>query len=92
MAKRIETNRIQVFRLIAPTAREVLLVGDFTHWRERPVHMEKGADGAWTAVVGLAPGKHAYLFIVDGQWRDDPGCTQRAPNSFGGFNMVRDVA
>jgi hypothetical protein len=29
---------------------------------------------------------------VDGQWRDDPDCVLRAPNPFGGENMMRQVA
>jgi hypothetical protein len=29
---------------------------------------------------------------VDGEWRDDPDCTLRVPNPFGGHNMARKVA
>ena len=39
----------------------------------------------------LPAGKHSYLFIVDGQWCEDPECTVRVPNPFGGFDMVRQV-
>ena len=42
--------------------------------------------------VILPPGVHQYRFVVDGQWSDDPACTQRAPNPFGGENMMRRVA
>jgi hypothetical protein len=28
---------------------------------------------------------------VDGQWCEDPECTVRVPNPFGGFDMVRQV-
>jgi hypothetical protein len=34
---------------------------------------------------------HHYLFIVDGEWRDDPDCPLRVPNPHGGQNMVRQV-
>ena len=92
MAKRAETYKSQTFRITAPTAGKVLLAGDFTQWQAKAIAMKKGNDGIWTATVGLAPGPHHYLFIVDGEWRTDPDCGLRVPNPFGGFNMVRQVA
>jgi 1,4-alpha-glucan branching enzyme len=91
MAKRAQIYKSQTFRLEAPGAGKVLLVGDFTNWQQRPITMRKGEDGAWTASVGLPPGQHNYLFIVDGEWRDDPECALRVPNPFGGLNMIRQV-
>jgi len=69
----------------------VLLVGDFTHWQEKPIPMRKGADGAWSAAVDLAPGTYHYRFMVDGEWRDDPECTVRVSNPYGTENMVRQI-
>ena len=54
--------------------------------------MKKGRDGIWIASVELVPGKHNYRFIVDGDWCDDPDCTVRVRNPYGGENMVRQVA
>ncbi len=68
------------------------MVGDFTHWQERAVSMQKDAQGTWRTSVELQPGKHTYRFIVDGEWRDDPECTIRIPNAFGGYDMVREAA
>ncbi|HXE42114.1 MAG TPA: glycogen-binding domain-containing protein, partial [Candidatus Baltobacteraceae bacterium] len=68
------------------------LVGDFTQWQQRPINLQKEADGIWKATVILSPGVHQYRFVVDGQWCDDPACTQRSPNPFGGENMMRQVA
>jgi len=81
----------QMFRFKAPTAKEVLLVGDFTDWQQRAIPMRKGNDGVWTASVRLPPGTQHYLFIADGEWRDDPDCPKRVPNPYGGQNMVRQV-
>ena len=81
----------QVFAFRAPTAITVQLVGDFTHWLEQPVNLTREAGGVWRAEVKLAPGTHHYRFIVDGQWKDDPECTVRVPNPYGGDNMVRNV-
>ena len=82
----------QSFSLLAPDALIVQLVGDFTQWQERPIDLQRDADGIWRATVKLPPGEHHYRFLVDGEWRDDPECTLRAPNPFGSENMTRQVA
>ena len=95
MAKRasIKSKRSkQTFSFKAPAAISVQLVGDFTHWQEEPLSLTKDPDGVWRAAVELKPGNHHYRFLVDGQWRDDPECTLRVPNPFGGENSVRVVA
>lgn len=92
MARKALISKKQTFRYTAHDARSVLLVGDFTHWQSQPIALRKGADGIWSATVELAPGTHSYRFIVDGEWRDDPECTIRVANPYGGENMVRQVA
>jgi 1,4-alpha-glucan branching enzyme len=82
----------QAFHFKAPEAQSVLLVGDFTHWQERAISMSRGKGGIWTTSVQLEAGRHTYRFIVDGEWRDDPECTLRVPNAFGGQDMVREAA
>jgi 1,4-alpha-glucan branching enzyme len=85
-------GRTQTFSFRASDASSVQLVGDFTKWQESPISLQKGADGVWRAAVQLPSGTHHYRFLVDGEWRDDPECTLRAPNPFGGENMTRQVA
>lgn len=70
----------------------VQLVGDFTHWQEKPIQMHKDSHGVWRAKVDLSPGVHHYRFLVDGEWRDDPECSLLVPNPFGTKNAVRKVA
>ena len=82
----------QEFRITAPTALSVQLVGDFTDWRHAPVALSKGGSGVWKTTVSLAPGTYHYRFLVDGQWRDDPECTVRVPNPYGSENAVRNVS
>ncbi len=86
------SGRLQTFSFRAPDAVSVQLVGDFTQWQERPISLQKGADGVWRASAILEPGTHHYRFLVDGEWRDDPECTLRVANPFGGENMMRRVA
>lgn len=88
----ITKKKKQSFSFSAPTAMSVQLVGDFTHWQGRPINMQKAPDGTWHATIDLPPGTHHYRFLVDGQWRDDPECTVRVPNPYGGENSVRQVS
>ena len=82
----------QFFAFSAPGAVSVQLVGDFTHWQERPINLQKSADGLWRTTVELKSGTHHYRFLVDGEWRDDPECALRTQNPYGSENMMRQVA
>lgn len=84
-------GRTQTFSITAPAARNVQLVGDFTHWQQHPVNMHPEGQGIWRTTVQLAPGEHHYRFLVDGQWYDDPECHLRVPNPYGGQDAVRKV-
>lgn len=81
----------QVFSITAPAAMSVMLVGNFTHWQEKPISLTKREGGVWSVTVELPPGTHHYRFLVDGEWRDDPECTVRVPNPFGTDDAVREV-
>ncbi len=81
----------QTFSLAAPGATSVQLVGDFTHWNERPIALRKSNGGLWRATTRLETGSHPYRFLVDGEWRDDPECSLRVPNPYGGQDCVRQV-
>ena len=88
MAKSTKPIKKETFRLIAPDAKRVLLVGDFTDWQKGAISMKNGSNGLWTASVNLGPGAHSYLFIVDGEWCADPECALRVANPFGGENAI----
>lgn len=92
MAAPSKASKKQTFRFSAPDATSVLLAGDFTHWQQSPIPLKKDKAGVWTTTVELAPGKHTYRFIIDGEWRDDPECILRVPNAFGGQDMIREAA
>ena len=82
----------EIFSLTAPAAREVQLVGDFTHWTKYPLNMQKNHEGVWRLTIDLEPGAHRYRFLVDGEWQDDPQCGLRVPNPYGTQDAVRQVA
>jgi 1,4-alpha-glucan branching enzyme len=89
--KTSEKTTEQIFTITAPGASSVALVGDFTHWQEKPVAMKPVGGGQWKATVPLSPGTYHYRFLVDGEWRDDPENTVRVANPFGTQNAVCQV-
>ena len=91
MAKKHIEKKQQTFSITAPDAANVVLVGSFTHWQQKPIHLKKESGGVWRATVELPPGTHHYRFIVDGQWCDDPECTLRVGNPYGTQDSVRQV-
>jgi len=73
------------FRLDAPGAVSVRLVGDFTDW-EPVLELYEVSPGVWTAMVGITPGVHDYAFVVDdGEWVTDPLALE-VDDGFGGSN------
>ncbi len=59
------------FKLKDAAAKKVYVAGDFNGWNPTSLPMIKQGD-TWTFNVFLAPGKHRYKFIVDGEWIRDP--------------------
>lgn len=80
------------FSLVAPQAKEVFLAGEFNHWSKTATPMKKAADGRWSATVSLPPGKHAYKFIIDGEWKVDEANPEQTRDGFGGLNSLVTVA
>lgn len=61
-----------VFRLNGhQEARRVVVTGSFSDWHTRKLPMHKTPTG-WELPVYLGEGTHAYKFIVDGNWINDP--------------------
>ena len=88
MAKAKSVKQKVTFSFKAPHAQSVSIAGDFTRWQHAPVGMKKNKNGIWTTTVSLAPGAYEYRLLVDDQWCDDPACSERKPNLFGGENCV----
>ena len=80
------------FRFEAPSAKTVLLVGEFTAWEKSPIKMVKDKTGVWHGIAMLRTGRHAYRFLVDGEWHNDPAQPQRVANGFGTFNNVVEIS
>ncbi len=77
------TSMFVEFRLSAPGAHHVSLVGDFNSWKPAST-LRESAPGVWTVSVSLEPGVYNYGFMVDGSTlRLDP-LAPRVADGFGG--------
>lgn len=85
-------RRVDVtFALVAPHARQVALCGEFNLWSAEATPMRRQNGGRWEATVALAPGRHQYKFVADGQWLHDPEARDYLPNPHGSINSVIEV-
>lgn len=81
--------RLVQFVLTAPKASHVAVVGDFNEWDPAATPMVRRDGGAWTAAIPVAPGRHVYAFIVDGdRWVSDPAAPLAPEDGFGIRNSV----
>ena len=79
------------FSVHAPHARDVAVAGTFNDWDPSSRPLSREAGGSWTVTFYLAPGSYEYRFVVDGIWTDDPCCTTRCWNQYGGENCILEV-
>lgn len=55
------------FKMFAPQAASVEVVGSFTGWTARPVALDRTGEGWWVVRVAVAPGDHDFQYRIDGQ-------------------------
>ena len=77
-----QSDGVVTFTIYRPQAEAVYLAGDFNNWADndeghvsdrRFIMDGPDAGGLWTKKVPLAPGRHAYQFVIDGRsWQADP--------------------
>jgi len=80
-------NRVSL-TLVKPEARQVLVAGSFNDWKPELTPLAPAGDGRWVGDLTVPPGRHEYLFVVDGQWVTDPNAKETVANPFGGKNSV----
>lgn len=72
-------------------ARIVVLSGSFNDWNQSQFVFGREGD-EWICRINLEPGKHAYKFIVDGNWLLDPANPNSEDDDYGVKNSVIIVA
>ncbi len=71
---------------------QVFLAGTFNDWNPRQAKLnDKKRDGTYTTRLLLAPGKHEYKFVVDGNWCADPTCSDFSSDGHGSVNSVVNI-
>jgi hypothetical protein len=65
-----------------PDARIVILSGSFNNWNQSQYVFGKEGD-EWICRIDLEPSKHAYKFIVDGNWLLDPANPNSEDDDYG---------
>lgn len=76
----------RAIRVIAPGARRVEVMGDFTGWS--PLALDRVSGDAWEARLTMAPGTYRVSLRVDGaDWTAPPGIPPRT-DEFGGTSGV----
>jgi len=65
----------------------VALAGSFNGWNQSEYILGREGD-EWVCRVDLEPGKHAYKFIVDGNWLLDPANPNTEDDDYGVKNSV----
>jgi 1,4-alpha-glucan branching enzyme len=79
------------FKLSAPQACKVSVVGSFNNWTADAFMAKKDSKGNWTAKAKLEPGQYEYKFVVDNTWMEDPNSVSSTQNAFGTKNSVLTV-
>ncbi|MET0625043.1 MAG: serine hydrolase [Pyrinomonadaceae bacterium] len=65
----------------------VALAGSFNNWQQTHTLFAREGD-EWVCRVDLPPGKHAYKFVVDGNWMLDPGNPRTENDGNGNVNSI----
>ncbi len=79
------------FRLEAPHAQCVSVIGDFNGWDPHKHPLQKNLDGVWECQIPLPPGRYAYSFVVDGAMQPDPRCQERVRTANGVEHCILEV-
>jgi len=86
-----EQNRISL-EITRPGAHQVCVAGTFNEWKPEKTPLVQMGHGRWVGNLNVKPGRYEYLFVVDGQWVQDPNARESVQNPYGGQNSVLVVS
>src|SRR5262245_23210547 len=81
-----------LLEFLQPGAKSVYVAGSFNEWKPESTPLIQTTNGHWVGDLAVKPGRHEYLFVVDGQWLPDPNAKESVQNPFGGKNSVLVVS
>jgi 1,4-alpha-glucan branching enzyme len=77
---------------LSSSAKKVCVAGSFNEWKPEQTPLVSTGNGRWVGQIPIGPGRHEYLFVVDGQWIPDPNAQESVRNPFGGTNSVLTIS
>ncbi|MBU0581205.1 MAG: glycogen-binding domain-containing protein, partial [Candidatus Margulisbacteria bacterium] len=81
-----------VFQLKNPYAQDIKITGSFNNWVQNECPLKKvNEDGTWEAKLILPKGRHAYKYIVDGQWQEDYTNPLKEEVHYGVYNSIIEI-
>jgi 1,4-alpha-glucan branching enzyme len=80
------------FEFVKADAKSVCVAGSFNNWKPEMAPLAPSGNGRWAGDLTIKPGRHEYLFVVDGQWIPDPNAKESVQNPFGGRNSILGVS
>lgn len=80
------------FRVRAPGARQVQIMGEWNQWQPEAMTQVAEAEDLWQVDLTLPTGRYAYSFTADEQPVRPPDAEAYVSDGFGGVNGVIEVA
>lgn len=91
ISRSIRAGEPTAFRIHAPTASTVSLVGGFNGWDSTADPLRPVGEGWWECYRALPAGTHEYVLVVDRQTVVPPAARETTDDGFGGRNAVIHV-
>jgi len=79
------------FRMLAPDAQQVFVVGDFNGWSTEATPLSPRSGGWWETTLELPPGSYQFIYLVDGEATTPPRAATSVDDGFGGRNGLFTV-
>ena len=88
----LQPSGVTTFRVWAPFAQTVTVLGDFNAWAEPGLPLAPEGNGNWSADIDGAVDRSKYDFKVNGQWRIDPRARAVTNSAGDGIVVASDHA
>ncbi|MBW1877523.1 MAG: isoamylase early set domain-containing protein [Deltaproteobacteria bacterium] len=89
-----EPSAVIPVRLVCacPDARSAAVAGTWNGWDPKTAPMEQVAEGLFATTVYLSPGRHEYMFVLDGdRWVTDQVAANWQDDGFGSRNAIVEI-
>ncbi|MBW2258453.1 MAG: hypothetical protein JRI25_28200 [Deltaproteobacteria bacterium] len=68
------------------------MAGTWNGWDPKTAPMEQVAEGLFATTVYLSPGRHEYMFVLDGdRWVTDQVAANWQDDGFGSRNAIVEI-